>query len=76
MASHQANMVSALRFLRNAEPKVYEVFTSSLEGYVNELVTATVTCDAAEMMEARGRAQAGMKLVDLFTTRLNQPTSP
>lgn len=74
--SHQASMIQALRFLRNADPAVYEVLTSSLQGYVNELVTATVTCDAAEVMEARGRAQAGLKLVDLFTTKLNQPTSP
>lgn len=69
-------MIKALRFLKNADPKVYEVFTSSLEGYVNELVTATVTCPPAEVMEARGRAQAGIKFVDLFTTQLNQPTSP
>lgn len=72
----RSDMVQALRFLRNAEPKVYEVFTSSLERYVNELVTATVTCPLAEVNEARGRAQAGLKLVDLFTTQLNQPTSP
>lgn len=76
MIDHQANMVKALRFLRNVDPKVYEVFTSSLEGYVNELVTATVTCDPADVMQARGRAQAGQKFVEIFTTKLNQPTSP
>ncbi len=74
--SHQANLIQAMRFLRNTDPNVYNVFTSSLEGYVNELVTATVTCSPAEVMEARGRAQAGLKFVELFTTKLNQPTSP
>ncbi len=56
-----------MRQLRNADPKVYDLFIANLEKYVNELTVAVTSCPHAEIMECRGRAQQAQKFILMFT---------
>lgn len=61
-------IIHSMRLLKNAEPEAYEMFARALDAKVYELVTATVSAPASDILVAQGRAQAGQKFFQLLVT--------
>ena len=61
--------------MKNADSRAYDRFVRVLDAYVHELTMAVTLAPAADVLNAQGRAQQGIKFLQLVT-ELRDPNRP
>ena len=61
--------------MKNADPRAYDRFIHVLDAYVRELTVAVTQAPAADILNAQGRAQQGIKFFQLVT-EFRDPNRP